>query len=128
MPNGNSIGLESVAGTGKANATGLEDQVDEHILGLVVAVLLSSIISADDSFIDGLGDSDAQQAASVGSNIVRRQLDIQPTITVHPGFRLNILAGRDILYWSRTDERQDEEAKTAVRISYIAILPSIRSR
>ncbi|MGI9503475.1 MAG: TrbI/VirB10 family protein [Geminicoccaceae bacterium] len=59
MPNGNSIGLESVAGTGKANATGLEDQVDEHILGLVVAVLLSSIISADDSFIDGLGDSDA---------------------------------------------------------------------
>ena len=25
------------------------------------------------------------------------QLDIQPTITVRPGFRLNILVGRDIV-------------------------------
>ena len=107
MPNGNSIGLESMVGTDKAGAAGLEDQVDYHIPGLVGAVLLSSIIgaganlatdsSADGSFIDDLGDTAAQQAASVGSDIVRRQLDIQPTITVRPGFRLNILVGRDIV-------------------------------
>ena len=107
MPNGNSIGLESMVGTDKAGAAGLEDQVDYHIPGLVGAVLLSSIIgaganlatdsSADGSFIDDLGDAAAQQAASVGSDIVRRQLDIQPTITVRPGFRLNILVGKDIV-------------------------------
>ena len=107
MPNGNSIGLESMVGIDKTGAAGLEDQVDYHIPGLVGAVLLSSIIgaganlatdsSADGSFIDDIGDAAAQQAAFVGSDIVRRQLDIQPTITVRPGFRLNILVGKDMV-------------------------------
>ena len=108
MPNGNSIGLDSMIGADKTGTAGLEDQVDYHIPGLVGAVLLSSIIGAsanlatdsstDGGFIDDLGDAAAQQAASVGSDIVRRQLDIQPTITVRPGFRLNILVSKDIAF------------------------------
>lgn len=108
MPNGNSIGLDSMVGTDKTGAAGLEDQVDYHIPGLVGAVLLSSIIgvganlatdsSANGSFIDDLGDTAAQQAASVGSGIISRQLDIQPAITIRPGFRLNILVGKDMIF------------------------------
>jgi type IV secretion system protein VirB10 len=70
-------------------------------------VLLSSIIGAganlatdsgsDGGFVDDLGDAAAQQAAQVGAEIVRRQLDVQPTITVRPGFKLDILVGRDII-------------------------------
>jgi type IV secretion system protein VirB10 len=107
MPNGSSIGLEAMVGTDKTGAAGLEDRVDYHLGSLAGAVLLSSIIgaganlatdsSADGGFVDDLGDAAAQQAAQVGSEIVRRQLDVQPTITVRPGFKLNILVGRDII-------------------------------
>ena len=107
MPNGNSIQLEAMVGTDKTGATGLQDGVDYHISSVVGAVLLSSIIgaganlatdsSADGSFVDDLGDAAAQQAASVGSEIVSRQLDVQPTITIRPGFKLNILVNKDII-------------------------------
>jgi type IV secretion system protein VirB10 len=107
MPNGNSIGLEAMVGTDKTGAAGLKDQVDYHAGSLIGAVLLSSIIGAganlatdsgsDGGFVDDLGDAAAQQAAQVGAEIVRRQLDVQPTITVRPGFKLDILVGRDII-------------------------------
>ncbi len=108
MPNGNSIQLEAMVGTDKTGAAGLEDSVDYHISSVVGAILLSSIIgaganlatdnSADGGFVDDLGDAAAQQAASVGSEIVSRQLDVQPTITVRPGFKLNILVNKDMIF------------------------------
>ena len=33
----------------------------------------------------------------MGSEIVNRQLNIQPTITVRPGFKLNILVNTDMI-------------------------------
>ncbi|MGI9507987.1 MAG: TrbI/VirB10 family protein [Geminicoccaceae bacterium] len=105
MPDGYSMNLAVMVGTDKA---GIEDQVDHHVPGLIGAVLLSSLIGAganlatdssgDGSFIDDLGDTAAQQAASVGADIVRRQLDIQPTITVRPGRKLNILVTQDLAF------------------------------
>ena len=106
MPNGNSIGLDAMVGTDKAGYAGLADQVDHHSGRLFGAVLLSSLITAganlvsnsdDNGFTEDLGDAAAQQAASVGSEIVSRQLDVQPTITVRPGFKLNILVNKDIV-------------------------------
>ena len=105
MPNGNSIQLEAMVGTDKAGYVGLSDQVDHHLGRLIGAVILSSFISvganlATDSsndVSDALGDAAAQQAAQVGSQIVDRQLDVRPTVTVRPGFKLNILVGKDMI-------------------------------
>ena len=107
MPNGSSVQLESMVGTDKAGYAGLADQVDHHLGRLIGAVILSSVISAganlatdsaqENSFIDDLGDSAAQQAATIGSQIVDRQLDVLPTITIRPGFKLNILVNKDVI-------------------------------
>ena len=106
MPNGDSLQLEAMVGTDKAGQAGLADQVDHHLGRLIGAVILSSFISvganlATDSgndVTDALGDAAAQQAAQVGGRIVDRQLDVQPTITIRPGFRLNILVNKDMLF------------------------------
>jgi len=106
MPNGNSIGLDAMVGTDKAGYAGLADQVDHHSSRLFGAVLLSSLITAganlvsnsdDNGFTEDLGDAAAQQAVTIGSEIVRRQLDVQPTITIRPGFRLNILVSQTVI-------------------------------
>ena len=105
MPNGNSVQLEAMVGTDKAGYAGLADQVDHHLGRLIGAVILSSVISvganlatdSGDDVTDALGDAAAQQAAQVGGRIVDRQLNVQPTITVRPGFKLNILVGRDMI-------------------------------
>ena len=106
MPNGNSINLVAMIGTDKAGYAGLADQVDHHGGRLFGAVLLSSLITAganlvsnsdDNGFTEDLSDAAAQQAVTIGSEIVRRQLDVQPTITIRAGFKLNILVNADIL-------------------------------
>ena len=107
MPNGNSVQLETMVGTDKAGYAGLADQVDHHLGRLIGAVILSSVISAganlatdsaqENSFVDDLGDSAAQRAATIGSQIVDRQLNVQPTITIRPGFKLNILVNKDMI-------------------------------
>jgi type IV secretion system protein VirB10 len=70
-------------------------------------VLLSSFITAganlvadsdENGFTEDLGDAAAQQAVTIGGEIVRRQLDVQPTITIRPGFKLNILVNRDMVF------------------------------
>ena len=105
MPNGNSINLAAMVGTDKAGYAGLADQVDHHSGRLFGAVLLSSLITAganlvsnsdSNGFTEDLGDAAAQQAVTIGSEIVRRQLDVQPTITIRPGFKLNILVSSDM--------------------------------
>ncbi len=105
LPNGDSVQLEAMVGTDKAGYAGLVDEVDHHFGQLVGAVILSSFISvganlATDSgndVTDALGDAAAQQASEVGGEIVDRQLDVQPTITVRPGFKLNILVNKDMI-------------------------------
>ena len=105
MPNGNSVQLEAMVGTDKAGYAGLTDQVDHHLGQLIGAVILSSFISVGanlatdtgDNITEALGDAAAQQSAQIGGEIVDRQLNIQPTITVRPGFKLNILVNKDMI-------------------------------
>ena len=105
MPDGSSVQLEAMVGTDKAGYAGLADQVDHHLGRLIGAVILSSFISVGanlatdtgDNVVDALGDTAAQQAAQVGGEIIDRQLNIQPTITVRPGFKLNILVNKDMI-------------------------------
>lgn len=106
MPNGYSIELDEMAGTDKKGQAGVADQVDHHTFRLLTAVLLSSFITAganvvensdDNGFTRDLGDAAAQEALRIGGKIVDRQLNIQPTITIRPGWTMRVLVNRDII-------------------------------
>lgn len=110
MPNGRSIQIDGMKGMDAAGYAGVADRVDYHADKLVAGVGLSSVIAyagnlarggggrsgGDGDAHDVIGDTVAQEASRIGSKIIDRQLDVQPTITVRPGWPVSVLVDKDI--------------------------------
>ena len=106
MPDGASIRIDSLAGVDARGYAGLEDTVDYHSRKLLQGVVLSTLLGVGTELAsDDEGDiaralrRSAQTGANqAGQDIVRRNLDIQPSITVRPGWRLGVLVNKDIVF------------------------------
>lgn len=106
LPNGKSIILERQPGADTQGYSGLEDEVDNHWGSLFKAALLTTILGIGSDFGSNDNESDliralrrgAQDSMSqTGQQIVRRSLDIQPTLTIQPGFPVNVIVTRDLV-------------------------------
>ncbi|MBB4095676.1 TrbI/VirB10 family protein [Ochrobactrum pecoris] len=106
MPDGTSIVLERLQGADPQGYSGLEDGVDYHWGQLFRAAALSTLLgigteigsSNDENEIaKAIRESAQDTAADVGQQIVRRQLNIQPTLTIRPGFPVRIIVQKDLL-------------------------------
>ncbi|GAB5377777.1 MAG: hypothetical protein AcusKO_42390 [Acuticoccus sp.] len=51
----------------------------------------------ESDLVKALGESTQDSANEVGQRITERNLDIQPTITVRPGWPLRIVVNKDLL-------------------------------
>lgn len=108
-PNGNSIVLEGMPGTDEAGTAGLRDKVDYHLDKLAQAAALTTALAYAGNLArdpqnrrgnggsDVIGDAVAQQANRVGERILEKELDVQPTITVRPGWPLRVLVNKDMI-------------------------------
>jgi len=109
MPNGRSIVLERQQGADAGGYSGLEDEVDNHWAELFKAALLSTILgvgaelgSGADSgsntdIIQALRLSAANSLNQTGQKVVQRNLNIQPTLTIRPGFPVRVIVNRDLV-------------------------------
>ena len=106
MPNGRSIILERQPGTDSEGYAGLEDQVDNHWGMLFKAAILSTLLSVganagigyNESFLlQGLGLGASQSFSQIGEQVVGRSLNVQPTITVRPGFPVRVMVTHDLV-------------------------------
>jgi type IV secretion system protein TrbI len=109
MPNGRSIVLERQQGADLGGYSGLEDEVDNHWAELFKAALLSTLLgvgaelgSGADSgsntdIIQALRLSAANSLNQTGQQVVRRNLNIQPTLTIRPGFPIRVIVNRDLV-------------------------------
>tara|TARA_R110001606_G_scaffold266035_1_gene415007 strand:- start:85 stop:1323 length:1239 start_codon:yes stop_codon:yes gene_type:complete len=105
MPDGASIQIDTLAGVDARGYAGLEDTVDYHSGKLLQGVVLSTLLgvgaelaSDDEGDIARALRRSAQTGASqAGEDIVRRNLDVQPSITIRPGWRLAVLVSKDIV-------------------------------
>ncbi|MBB4381761.1 TrbI/VirB10 family protein [Bradyrhizobium sp. SBR1B] len=110
MPNGRSIVLERQPGADTAGYAGLEDQVDNHWGELFKAAALSTFLavgtelgagsdnnSNDSAIIQALRHGASDSLRQNGQQVIRRSLNIQPTLTVRPGFPVRVLANRDLI-------------------------------
>jgi type IV secretion system protein VirB10 len=106
MPDGTSIVLERQSGADAEGFAGLEDEVDHHWGQLFRAAALSTLLgvgtelgSSDDEsdIAKAIRESAQDSVSEVGQQIVRRQLDIQPTLTVRPGFPVRVIVNRDLV-------------------------------
>lgn len=106
MPNGRSIVLERQPGADPEGYAGLEDQVDNHWGALFRAALLSTILSVgseagtsndENGLVDAIRRGASDSISQTGRQVVGRSLQVQPTITVRPGFPVRVIVTRDLV-------------------------------
>jgi type IV secretion system protein VirB10 len=106
MPNGRSIVLEHQPGTDAAGYSGLEDEVDNHWGVLFKAAVLSTLLSVgseagtsgnENNLVQAIRRGGSQSFNQVGQRVVSRNLDIQPTLTIRPGFPVRVIVNRDLM-------------------------------
>ena len=110
MPNGRSIVLERQQGADAGGYSGLEDEVDNHWTELFKAALLSTVLGVGAELgagADNGSNTDILQALRLGAanalnqtgqQVVRRNLNIQPALTIRPGFPVNVIVNRDLVF------------------------------
>ena len=124
FPDGRSIDLRRQPGVDAQGFAGLADEVDYHWKQLFLAGGLSTAVAVGGQLAEG-DDSGFGQTEDVGeqlrelvfggasdttsriaNKIIDRQLDVQPTITVRPGWRFNILLTRNLVLEPYVDSRR----------------------
>ena len=106
MPDGSSVVIENLPATDMAGYAGLEDEVNFHTWRLLQGVALSTLLGVSTEVTFGDDESDLVQAIrqstqnsvnQAGQRITERNLNIQPTITVRPGWPLRIIVNKDMV-------------------------------
>ena len=107
LPDGASVRIDNVPATDTAGYAGLSDKVDVHTWQLLKGVALSTLVGVGTQLSFGNNESDlvrairesAQQSGSRASDqLVTRNLNIQPTIRVRPGWPLRVVVHKDIIF------------------------------
>ncbi|MDG4887847.1 MULTISPECIES: TrbI/VirB10 family protein [unclassified Mesorhizobium] len=106
FPNGRSIVLERQPGADAKGYAGLEDGVNYHWGELFKAAALSTILSVgaeagssgqESDIVRALRRGASDSVSQVGQQIVQRQLEIAPALTIRPGFPVRVIATRDLV-------------------------------
>ena len=105
LPNGRSIVLERQPGADTQGYAGLEDGVDYHGWDLAKAAGLSTLLSIgaelaiddQDRLLRAIRNGGQTAINDAGQQIIRRQLDVAPTLTIRPGFPVRIIVTRDLV-------------------------------
>ncbi|AGK57161.1 conjugal transfer protein TrbI [Hyphomicrobium denitrificans 1NES1] len=107
MPNGRSIVLERQPGADTQGYAGLEDEVDNHWGTLFKAAILSTLLSVgseagmsgnnNGSLAEAIQQGVSQSVNQTGQQVVSRSLNVQPTITIRPGFPVRVMVTHDLV-------------------------------
>ena len=106
FPNGRSIVLERQPGADAQGYAGLEDGVDFHWGALFKSAALSTLLSVgaqagssgeESDIVSALRNGASDSVSQTGQQIVQRQLNIAPTLTIRPGFPVRVVVTRDLV-------------------------------
>ncbi|MCL6230339.1 hypothetical protein M4Z11_07040 [Bartonella sp. G70] len=113
-PDGSSLSLGNMPGSDQSGYAGFKDKVNNHHLKVFGNALMLSVISgasqmsqkthkigSDDSTIETAKETLAaelgRQWGEVGIEMTRKNLNIQPTITIRPGYNFSVMVTKDII-------------------------------
>lgn len=105
LPNGRSLVLERQPGADTQGYAGLEDSVDYHWWELAKAAGLSTLLAVgaelaiddEERLLRAIRDGGQDSINDAGQQIIRRQLQVAPTLTVRPGFPVRVVVTRDLV-------------------------------
>jgi type IV secretion system protein VirB10 len=110
LPDGSSILIDNLPAADTGGYAGLEDQVDVHTWKLLKGVALATVLgvgsqlavgtssSGDSDLVKALQQSVASTTNRAGQRLVERNLNVQPTITVRPGWPLRVIVHKDLIF------------------------------
>ncbi len=108
LPDGSSMVIDNLPATDASGYAGVADSVDIHTWKLLKGIALATVLgvgsslafgsdSGDSDIIRALRESTGQTTNRAGQRLVERQLNVQPTITVRPGWPLRVIVHKDIV-------------------------------
>ena len=105
LSDGRSIVLERQPGGDPSGFAGLQDGVDFHWGGVLRAALVSTLLGVggelgagnDDNLTRALRRGSQDSIGRAGEQVVSRELDVRPTLTIRPGFPVRVLVTRDLV-------------------------------
>lgn len=107
-PDGSSIVLDRLQAVDTGGQAGLEDAVDNHWGRFIGGSVLSTLLalggqlaaleedSDEGTVIVSTRDSVQETITGAGQQVTRRNLNLQPTLTVRAGFPVRIIVNRDV--------------------------------
>lgn len=105
FPNGKTIGLDNMQGVDLSGKAGITGDVNNHFSTLLKGVILSSIMGSAGAIVTerkndwrgAAAEGAGEQIVTIGDNFAERALSRQPTITIEPGTRFNIIVHSDLI-------------------------------
>lgn len=105
LPDGRSIQLDRQPGADGRGFAGLQDDVNFQWGSLARAALISTVLSVgaelgsgnDNTLVRALRTGTQDTVNQAGQEIVRRQVNIAPTLTIRPGFPVRVIVTRDLI-------------------------------
>lgn len=111
FPNGSMIDLKGMVGADEQGESGLSDQVDNHYARIFGSAILMSMLGVGaqlsqpqtgnalttPSASQQAAGALAQQINTVGTNLLNKNLNIQPTLNIRPGYTFNVLVNRTMI-------------------------------
>lgn len=106
LPDGSSIRIDNLPATDLSGYAGLSDRIDRHTWQLLKGVVLSTLMgvgtelsfgSNEGDLVQAIRESAQQSGARAGDQLVTRNLNVQPTMRVRPGWPLRIVVNKDIV-------------------------------
>ncbi len=106
MPDGSSVQIDNLPATDAQGYAGLEDGVDYHTWQLLKGVALSTLLGIgtqlslggnESDLVRAIRESTQQNVSQVGQRITEKNINIQPTITIRPGWPVRVIVHKDLI-------------------------------
>ncbi|MCB1470454.1 MAG: IncP-type conjugal transfer protein TrbI [Rhizobiaceae bacterium] len=113
FPNGSTLQIGGMPGVDAAGYGGFSDRVDNHYLRTFGSAVLVALIGAGSEMLlpqdrNAFGQSNSAEDAArqsfsetfgqIAEQTVSKNLNVQPTLEIRPGYRFNVLVEQDIVF------------------------------
>ncbi len=112
FPNGSTLQIGGMAGIDAEGFGGFKDKVDRHLwrtfgsaalialigTGIDASLPESSTLVTQDTASDAARRNFAESFGGVAEQTISKNLNVQPTLRVRPGYKFNVLVDQDIIF------------------------------
>ncbi|WP_374618738.1 IncP-type conjugal transfer protein TrbI [Devosia sp.] len=109
--NGSTLQIGGMAGTDAAGYGGFSDKVDNHLFETFGSAILVALIGAGTEMMlpqdsnntgnnaeNSARESFAETFGEISQQTVSKNLDVQPTLEIRPGYQFNVLVDQDMVF------------------------------